>query len=97
MPLVRTMMAEGHTHVLALPNVPPDERSAFWTEEGGDDGHVHRVMYGGGIGPGIIETEEAGFASFFDPETGQEFPRGSIEPDAPDSSRPHVHQVSVLR
>ncbi len=87
MPLVRTELAEGHSHTVDLPPQAPSERSAFFTST--DEDHGHTVIYGGNVGPGLIETEEAGF------EWGDD-PVGHPVPEAADPDRPHTHVLQIL-
>lgn len=102
MPLVRTGIREGHSHVVALPAVLPREPSWFFTEPGGEDGHVHGVLVGGSRA-GLVETDFSGHDSVCmledscDPgESPTERPRGEVNPDQPDPTRRHSHTLEAL-
>jgi hypothetical protein len=70
--------------VVLLPEDPPAERGVFWTDEGGEDLHTHAVFYGGGVGRGLVQTEDAGWDA------------GVVIPENPPASAPHSHVVEVL-
>lgn len=99
--LVRSTLAEGHSHVWNLPPRKPEERAVFWSEYNEEltPGHSHALFYGGDRGPGNLESEVHGSSTtyvFRDGGESSEARKGDVNPDQPDPDRPHTHVVPVL-
>jgi len=101
--LVRSALAEGHSHVWVLSPTKPRERATFFSEPVNEhDYHSHALIYGGDRGPGNLESELSGegistaSSAWIDGEFVELPPLGDTHPEQPDSRRSHKHAIAVL-